>query len=132
MIPTIYKRTSETHDPRPTDQIKMALRALIQKLEEKFPTETLSADASTIMTFITEYADEEAKKYEQNKANNAITWGKYKGYTPKELSLTEKGKDYLAWCLSQTWMTDDKFGSFIAECSKLGIKKKIIKRVPLN
>ena len=52
--------------------------------------------------------------------------------TPKELSITEKGKDYLAWCLSQTWMTDDKFGSFIAECSKLGIKKKIINRAPLN
>ena len=88
--------------------------------------------APAIMTFITEYADEEAKKYEQNKTNNAINFGKYKGYTPKELSLTEKGKDYLAWCLSQTWMTDDKFGSFIAECSKLGIKKKIIKRAPLN
>ena len=110
----------------------MALRALIQKLEEKFPTETVSADASAIMTFITEYADEEAKKYEQNKTNNAINFGKYKGYTPKELSLTEKGKDYLHWMLSQTWMTEDKFGSIIAECNKLGIKKKTIKRVPLN
>lgn len=67
MIPPIYKPTSETHDPRPADQIKMALRALIQKLEEKFPTETLSADASTIMTFITEYADEEAKNMKQTK-----------------------------------------------------------------
>ena len=29
-------------------------------------------------------------------------------------------------------MTEDKFGSIIAECNKLGIKKKAIKRVPLN
>ena len=106
----------------------MALRNLIEKLEDKFPDDT----EHPIMKFIVEYTAEEAKKYDDNKSKGEIHWGKFKGYTPKELSLTDKGKDYLGWCLSQTWLTDDKFGAFIAECNKLGIKKKVVKRVPLN
>ena len=85
-----------------------------------------------VTTFIQDYIATEQASYTKNKENKALTWGKYAGYTIKELCLTEKGKSYVEWLLSQAFFTEDKFGDLIAECKALGIKKKVQKKAPLN
>ena len=62
MIPTIYNPRPTTRDP-PT-------KNGVESTDSKTGGEVShrdSADASAIMTFITEYADEAAKKYEQTR-----------------------------------------------------------------
>ena len=83
-------------------------------------------------TFIDEYMDNERKEYESNKSNGRITFGKYKGYSVKELALTEKGKDYLQWLMAQTFFTEDKFQDLHKELKELKIKKKKTKLASLE
>ena len=87
---------------------------------------------TSIMDFIDEYIEGEHAKYENNKQNNALTFGKWKGFTVKELSANDKGKSYLEWLLTQTWFSPDKFSSLHYEIKSLGIKKKPTKRATLN
>jgi len=85
-----------------------------------------------IIKFVEDYIDAEKATYNKNKENKALQFGKYKGYTVKELSLTQKGKDYLQWLLAQTWLTEEKFPDVYNECKALGIKKKLVKKADLN
>lgn len=113
----------------------MALKRLRQSILDEFPTVDQEGDSTstvTLMAFIDSYIDKEEAEYKKNKENNLITWGKYKGYSVKELALTDKGKSYLEWTLSQTWVSPDKFGWFIDECKALKIVKKNSRRTPLE
>lgn len=83
-------------------------------------------------TFIDEYMENERKEYDNNKCNGKITFGKYKGYSVKELALTEKGKDYLQWLMSQEFFSDQKFPDLHKELRELKIKKKKTKLAPLE
>lgn len=98
----------------------------INKLLEAIRTDFIFEDntAENLMIFIEDYAEKDREQYQKNKENKALTFGKYKGYTVKELSLTMKGKDYLGWLLNQTWCTEDKFGYIHDECAKYKISKK--------
>ena len=54
---------------------------------------------------------EQTKQYKKNVQDGKISFGKYKGFSVKELSGLEKGLDYLGWLLKQQWFSEDKFGS---------------------
>ena len=83
-----------------------------------------------ILEFVAGYVQEDQKQYKEQKKNKQLTFGKYKGYSVKELSLTMKGKDYLRWLLTQTWCTEDKFSYIHEECELYNIKAK--KKVSLD
>ena len=109
----------------------MALNKLISAINQDFDLE--SSSASELLNFIENYAEKDREQYQKNKENKALTFGKYKGYTVKELSLTMKGKDYLGWLLGQTWCTEDKFAYIHDECTKYKIsKKKSMQKTPLD
>jgi len=100
----------------------MALNKLVEAINQDFDLEGNSA--SELLNFIENYAEKDREQYQKNKENKALTFGKYKGYTVKELSLTMKGKDYLGWLLNQTWCSEEKFGYIHEECTKYKISKK--------
>ena len=107
----------------------MALRKLKESIIEEFPTidqEGHNVTADALLLFIDEYISIDQKQYEKNKANKALTFGKWKGFTVKELSVSEKGNSYLEWLLSQTWCDESKFGYIHEECKALNIKKKTV------
>lgn len=109
----------------------MALNKLLEAIRTDFIFEDNTPE--NLMIFIEDYAEKEQKQYQKNKENKALTFGKYKNYTVKELSLTMKGKDYLSWLLSQTWCTEDKFAYIHEECAKYKIsKKKSMSRASLD
>jgi hypothetical protein len=110
----------------------MALRAFKAELTEKIDNESIEFNNTTIIDFLDEYIEAEDEKYRKNKQNKALTFGKWKGFTIKELSVSEKGKSYLEWLLAQAWCDEEKFGFIHEECKALNIKKKITKRAVLN
>lgn len=97
------------------------------KLDEKFPTMP-----TEYKEFIQAYIDTEQKLYESNKSNGKLTFGKYCGYSVKELSLTIKGKDYLQWLMAQSFFTSEKFPDLYKDLNELKIKKKSTKLAPLE
>ena len=108
----------------------MSLIKFKNSLIEAFPD--IAVDNEEIYNFVEKYMEEQQKSYQKSKENREISWGKYKNYTVKQLSLTDIGKQYLSWSLQQNWMTEDKFGWFIDDCKAVGIKKKAVKRAPLE
>ena len=105
----------------------MSLSKFAIAFDERFKTMPVE-----YRTFIDEYMQNEKKEYENNKQNGKLTFGKYRGYSIKELSLTTKGKDYLQWLLAQTFFTEDKFPDLHKELKELKIKKKSTKLTPLE
>jgi hypothetical protein len=105
----------------------MSLVKFATAIDEKFPEMP-----SEYKDFITSYIEAEQKVYTDNKSNGKITFGKYKGYSVKELALTAKGKDYLQWLMSQTFFTEDKFPDLYNQLKELKIKKKATKLAPLE
>ena len=105
----------------------MSLLKFAIALDEKFPTLP-----NEYKEFIQAYIETEQKAYESNKSNGKLTFGKYRGYSVKELSLTIKGKDYLQWLMSQTFFTSEKFPDLYKELDNLKIKKKTTKLAPLE
>lgn len=106
----------------------MALRKMRERLIERFTTidqEGNDVRGIDVLEFIDNYIADENAKYEDNKKNGKLCFGKYKDFTIKEMVSTVKGRDYLSWLLSQSWVTPDKFGWIIDECASYGIKKKI-------
>ena len=83
-------------------------------------------------TFIDEYMQNEKKEYDSNKQNGKLTFGKYRGYSIKELALTQKGKEYLEWLMAQTFFSEEKFPDLHKELKELKIKKKKTKLTPLE
>lgn len=111
----------------------MALKRLQDSLHLEFDEVAPDNQAvATILSMVDDFINAETKQYEKNKANNALNFGKYRGYTLKELALTDKGKDYISWLLSQAWFSPDKYPDMIAEAKALGIKKKTMKKAELN
>ena len=108
----------------------MSLIKFKNSLIEAFPD--ITVDNEEIYNFVEKYMEEQQKSYQKSKENREISWGKYKNYTVKQLSLTDIGKQYLSWSLQQNWMTEYKFGWFIDDCKAVGIKKKAVKRAPLE
>ena len=97
----------------------------LKKLEQEVATlDIANMSGIDVLAFISQYVADEKKSYESNKAARNITWGKYKGNSVSQVANMEKGKSYLEWTLSQTWMTEDKFSWFYDECKKIGISKK--------
>ena len=105
----------------------MSLSKFAIAFDERFKTMPVE-----YRTFIDEYMENEKKEYESNKQNGKITFGKYRGYSVKELASSEKGKDYLQWLMAQTFFTEDKFQDLHKELKILGIKKKKTKLAPLE
>jgi len=106
-----------------------ALNKMIKAIEEKFPLLAHCSDedqttASTLFEFITEYAEEDRKQWEKNKADGKLTFGKWKGFSIDELVASPKGSDYLSWLLTQSWCTEDKYGYIYEGCKRHNISKK--------
>lgn len=105
----------------------MSLVKFQTALHEEFPEL-----GQEIATFLEVYIAKEKAEYKDNKKDNKLTFGKFKGYSILELSTLEKGKDYLQWVLSQTWVDDEKWAWFRDECKRLKVVKKTTKRLPLS
>ena len=88
-------------------------------------------DSTQVIAMIDLFAEEEQKKYDELKKDRKLSFGKYRGYTVRELALTQKGKDYLSWLLGQGWFVE-KNKTLVEEIGELGIKKKSFKRTPLE
>lgn len=99
---------------------------LIAYLYEKCPD-----GYNLVKEHIDAFAEKSYQEYKQNQADGKITWGKYKGYTVKELNMTDKGKSYLQWMMGQDWVKQNK-PHVIDEIKGLGIRPKTFKRVPLE
>ena len=84
--------------------LKILRDLLVEAIDEKAGMSSMD-----IIDYVDGYIAEEQKKYDINKANKALTFGKYKGFTVKELSSTPKGRDYLSWLRRQQWCTPQKF-----------------------
>ena len=98
------------------------IQRLIEHLNEKFDDISM-VTGSEIYQAIEEYRKDEDAKYQHLKQEGKITFGKYKGYSVKEMTRTMKGKDYLRWLLQQTWFTE-KFTDLVEQIQNEGIKKK--------
>ena len=98
------------------------IQRLLEHLGEKFE-DISTITGSDVYQAIEEYKAEEDEKYQKLKQEGKITFGKYKGYSVKEMTRTMKGKDYLRWLLQQTWFTE-KFTDLVEQIEAQGIKKK--------
>lgn len=109
----------------------MSIRKLIDAIDVKFP-EPSEMVAAEIMAFIDNYAAENEQEYKKLRANGQLSFGKFRGYSIKELCLTPKGIDYVQWLLSCGWFTEDKYEALHADIKECGVtKKKASKRAPL-
>ena len=84
-----------------------------------------------VFAHIDAFAENEEKKYEALRKDKKLSFGRYRGYTVKELSVSEKGREYLGWLVSQTWFIQ-KNQHLVDEINELGIKPKKYKRTPLE
>ena len=108
----------------------MSLNKFKIALLEKFPD--LKVENEEIYNFVETYIDEQQKEFKQNKCDGKLQFGKYKGYKLSELALTSKGSEYIQWLTQQAWFNEEKYPNEFAELKKLGIKKKLVKRTPLE
>ena len=88
----------------------MSLQKLLTHLQETIDNNPKTT-VDDLMDNIKEYISEQNKEYKKNVQDGKIRFGKYKGFSVKELSTLEKGLDYLGWLLKQTWFSEDKFRS---------------------
>jgi len=105
----------------------MALTKFTLALKEKFP----ELDQE-VADWISEYSDREQKEWHDNKADGKLTFGKYKGYSLDELAKADKGKEYLQWLLAQSFFSEEKFSGYHKKLKELNIKKKPVKKQPLE
>jgi len=98
------------------------IQKLLEHLNQKFDDISMTT-GSELYQSIEEYKKEQDTKYQKLKQEGKISFGKYKGYSIKEMTRTMKGKDYLRWLLQQTWFTE-KFTDLVEQIEKEGIKKK--------
>ena len=82
-------------------------------------------NTNPVFKFLQEYIETEQKFYKANKKDNKLTFGKFSGYSIKEVAASEKGKSYLEWMMSQSWFTAEKFPEHYEELKRLKIKKKL-------
>lgn len=95
----------------------------VVKLQEALKLQFPELDEKVI-TFIDTYIEDIKTKKKQLRNDGKLSFGKYKGFLPKELAETETGRNYLTWLFSQEYFTQDKFGDLYDTLVELGIKKK--------
>ena len=108
----------------------MALVKFKNSLIEKFPD--IAVENEEIYNFVEKYVEDQTKEFKQNKSDGKLQFGRYKGYSLSELSLTSKGAEYIQWITQQSWFNEEKYPEHYEQLKKLGIKKKNQKKVPLE
>ena len=108
----------------------MSLNKFKIALLEKFPD--FKVENEEIYNFVETYIADQQREFKQNKSGNKLSFGKYVGYSISELALTSKGYEYIQWLTQQAWFNEEKYPNEFAELKKLGIKKKSVKRTPLE
>jgi hypothetical protein len=101
----------------------MKIKKLIsEKFEERTP------DQQLILDYIDELIIEQNLEFKSNKSSGKITFGKYKGYTIKEVLKTpdNKGLHYIQWLMIQSWFSEDKFEDLYKQIKDAKIKKKVL------
>lgn len=112
--------------PLTKNSLPMSLQKLLDHLQSRFSRDELplsKATGSEVFDAIVEYKKIQDEQYKKLKSEGKITFGKYKGYTVKEMCRTVKGKEYLSWLLTQSWF-QEKFTDLVEVIKKEGIKKK--------
>ncbi len=104
-----------------------AITKFTEAFFEKFPDINDEQKA-----WATNYIEEDSKAYNALKDTGKVTFGKYKGYSIAELNQAPKGAEYISWLLNQTWFEESKFPALFADIKRLNIKKKPVKKAPLN
>jgi uncharacterized protein (DUF3820 family) len=99
----------------------MALRQLKEGLDKFCENDP----AEEILAYVNNFIAENQMEYTANVAKNCMTFGKWKGFTVKELSKDAKGRDYIQWLLKQAWFTEDKNQGLFDEMRLCGLLKKI-------
>jgi uncharacterized protein (DUF3820 family) len=99
----------------------MSIQKLIDHIDIKF-FDLSKYSAADLYQGILDYKTEQDEQYKKLKTENKVTFGKYRGFSIRELTSTLKGKEYCRWLLKQDWFTE-KFTDLIEEMEKYGIKK---------
>lgn len=108
----------------------MALRRLVEELNAKYDAD--NSTAKDILDFIDTFVEDEQKTYKKNKDNRALMFGKWKGFTIKELSVSDKGRSYVEWLLTQQWFEESKYPDLFEDIKACNIKKKNFRRAVLE
>jgi hypothetical protein len=100
-----------------------SLKALRTELIRRI-SDTDGMTPTSILDFIDDFIQAEDAKYQKNKQNRALSFGKFKGFTIKEVLAADKGKSYLEWLTQQQWFNSDKFPDLYDDIQTSGFKKK--------
>jgi len=100
-----------------------ALKQLRHELKTEMDHDIMTTE--DMLNYIDNFIEIEEAKYDKLKGKKALTFGKFKGFTVKEVAKTAKGKQYLTWLLGQAWCSEDKahFKYIHDGCKELNIKK---------
>ena len=116
----------------------MSAKELLRLINKKYQLTNENLEHSynctvyELIETIKSYVKEADDKYNKNKQEHRLTFGKYKGFTIEEMSRNERTRNYLSWLLSNNWMTEDKFPYIYSECEKFNIKKNSHRKPPLD
>jgi len=84
---------------------------MLEALSTAHPENKLSNESRTILNWIRTYNSKLEEEYKENREKNRykIPFGKYRGSTIDAILGMEKGSDYLAWLLRQSWFCEDNW-----------------------
>ena len=105
----------------------MSLTKFRELLVEHFKVETASAEGMIILEFLDKQIVEQKAEYKLNKDTGRISFGKYKGFTIKDVLKcpSGKGESYLQWLMNQSWFVDEKYPDLYQQIKDCKIKKKV-------
>jgi len=88
-----------------------AITTMLEALDKAHPENGLSNESRSILSWIRQYNNELEQKYKENRQQNKdrIPFGKYKNNSIDAVLGMEKGSDYLAWLLRQSWFAQDNW-----------------------
>ena len=105
----------------------MSLTKFRELLVEQLKEQMVSADGVLILEFLDKQIVEQKAEYKLNKDTGRISFGKYKGFTIKDVLKcpSGKGESYIQWLMNQSWFVDDKYPDLYQQIKDCKIKKKL-------
>ena len=105
----------------------MSLIMFKEQLLTHIPLDTMTTEQMVIVDYLDTQINEQKAEYKLNKDSNKMTFGRYSGYTIKEIVKCPSGKGtgYLEWLLCQSFFTEDKYPDLFTQLKECKIKKKV-------
>ena len=97
----------------------------LAKLQEGLNKFSDTDSGRDVLEYVNDFIAEQQKQYKDNKESRCLTFGKWKGFSMKEMADDDKGRSYIQWLIKQTWFTEDKFEDLFDDMRTHGLLKKI-------